>query len=676
MVANMEKGGGLSVLGCLVIILSFFLLVDCSAKIHADRRIPHSNQGSSPPVQLQVLDNHVEIDNGIVKLTLLKPSGMITSVGYKGINNVLEYRFKETQRGYWDIVWSRPEIGKSFFDTLQCTSFKVIAKTKDQLEVSFTKTWNVSLGDNVVPLNIDKRFIVLRGASGFYSYAVFEHLKGWPDLNVDEARIAFKLHQDMFHYMAISDDKQRIMPSDRDRTAGHVLDYREAVLLTNPANPNLKGEVDDKYQYSCENKDNRVHGWISSNPRVGFWVITPSDEFRAGGPVKPDLTSHAGPTSLAIFFSGHYAGPSFGVRLRNGEHWKKVFGPVFIYLNSGSTNNALWEDAKKQMSEETKKWPYDFPMSVDFPRASQRGTISGRLLLRDRYISRELMPAKSAYVGLAPPGNAGSWQEETKGYQFWTRTDDKGYFTIHGVRADTYNLYASVPGIIGDYKHDIDVIIRPGSKVQIGDLVYDPPRHGPTLWEIGIPDRSAAEFYIPDPAPGLVNKLFINHKDKFRQYGLWDRYTDLYPTEDLVYTVGVSDYRKDWFFAHVNRNVDNNYTPTTWRILFDVRNVSRTGTYTLRLALASANFAEIQVWINNPYGHRPLFTTRRIGTDNVIARHGIHGQYWLYSINLSGFQLVNGRNTIYLKQARGSSPFAGVMYDYIRLEGPPQAYYN
>ncbi|KAL0463421.1 UNVERIFIED_CONTAM: hypothetical protein Slati_0229700 [Sesamum latifolium] len=474
MVGNMEKGGRLSILGCLVIILSFFLLVDCSSKTHAHRRISHSNQGSSPPVKLQVLDNHVEIDNGIVKLTLLKPSGMITGVGYKGINNVLEYRFKETQRGYWDIVWSRPEIGKSFFDT----------------------------------------FIVLNGVSGFYSYSIFEHLKGWPDLNVDEARIAFKLHQDMFHYMAISDDKQRIMPTDHDRREGHVLDYREAVLLTNPGNPNLTGEVDDKYQYSCENKDNRVHGWISSNPRVGFWVITPSDEFRAGGPVKPDLTSHAGPTSLAIFFSGHYAGPSFGVRLRNGEPWKKVFGPVFIYLNSGSTNNALWEDAKKQMSEETKKWPYDFPMSVDFPRASQRGTITGRLLVRDRYISRELMPAKSAYVGLAPPGNAGSWQEETKAYQFWTRTDDKGYFTIQGVRADTYNLYASVPGIIGDYKHDIDVIIRPGSKVRIGDLVYDPPRHGPTLWEIGIPDRSAEEFYIPDPAPGLVNKLFINHKDK------------------------------------------------------------------------------------------------------------------------------------------------------------------
>lgn len=40
---------------------------------------------------------------------------------------------------------------------------------------------------------------------------------------------------------------------------------------------------------------------------------------------------------------------------------------------------------------------------------------------------------------------------------------------------------------------------------------------------------------------------------RFRQYGLWDRYTDLYPSEDLIYTVGESNYTKDWFFAHVNR---------------------------------------------------------------------------------------------------------------------------
>ena len=48
----------------------------------------------------------------------------------------------------------------------------------------------------------------------------------------------------------------------------------------------------------------------------------------------------------------------------------------------------------------------------------------------------------------------------------------------------------------------------------MGDLVYEPPRDGPTLWEIGIPDRSAAEFYIPDPDPMYINKLLVNHPDR------------------------------------------------------------------------------------------------------------------------------------------------------------------
>jgi rhamnogalacturonan endolyase len=48
----------------------------------------------------------------------------------------------------------------------------------------------------------------------------------------------------------------------------------------------------------------------------------------------------------------------------------------------------------------------------------------------------------------------------------------------------------------------------------MGDLVYEPPRDGPTLWEIGIPDRSAEEFYVPDPNPKYINKLYVNHPDR------------------------------------------------------------------------------------------------------------------------------------------------------------------
>ncbi|XP_068655984.1 uncharacterized protein [Aristolochia californica] len=627
-------------------------------------------------VKLQIKDKHVVIDNGIFQLTLSKPDGIVTGIQYNGVDNLMEVLNEEANRGYWDVVWG-PLNQPGIFDVIKGTKFEVIQQDHEQVEVSFTREWNPFVETTIVPLNIDKRFIVLRGSSGFYSYAVFERIPGWPAFYLPQARIAFKLRKDKFHYMAVADNRQRLMPMPDDRLPprGQPLAYPEAVLLLNPINRDFKGEVDDKYQYSIENKDNRVHGWICSDPPIGFWQITPSNEFRTGGPTKQDLTSHVGPVTLAMFISSHYTGDDLAPNFQAEESWKKVFGPVFIYLNStypGEDLSLLWEDAKIQMEVEVQSWPYSFPVSDDFPTSDQRGSVSGRLLVKDRYLSEDYILPDSAYVGVAAPGEVGSWQRESKGYQFWTRTDADGYFSINDIRTGDYNLYAWVPGFVGDFKYDAILTITPGSEIELGDLVYESPRNGPTLWEIGFPDRSAMEFYIPDPNPKYTNKLFINHPDKFRQYGLWERYAELYPENDLVYTVGSNDYGNDWFYAQVTRKIDNNvYQPTTWQIKFQLESVNQEGNYTLRVAIASATYSELQVRINDPEVNPPHFTSGQIGRDNSIARHGIHGLYWLFNIEVQRSWLVDGENIIFLTQARSASPFHGIMYDYIRLEGPP-----
>ncbi|CAN0838725.1 Rhamnogalacturonate lyase [Linum grandiflorum] len=662
-------------------------LADCGGCVRrSDTAIPtsqlpvdtnNSNQHynmSHQPLRLHVQDHYVVMDNGIVQVTLSNPAGIITGIRYGGIDNLLEVLNRETNRGYWDLHWHPPG-GSGIFDVISGTHFSVVVHTEEQIEISFTRMWEPSLEGKAIPLNIDKRFILLRGSSGFYSYAIYEHITEWPPFEIGETRLTFKLRKDRFQYMAMADNRKRIMPFPEDRLPGKCqqLAFPEAVLLTNPRDPNLKGEVDDKYQYSCDNKDNRVHGWISFQPAVGFWKITPSDEFRTGGPFKQNLTSHVGPTTLAMFHSTHYAGKDLMLKVATGEHWKKVFGPVFIYLNSapnGCDPVLLWEDAKRQMMTEVQSWPYSFPASVDFQKPYERGNVSGRLLVLDRYMSKDYMVARGAYVGLALPGDAGSWQKECKGYQFWTTTDHNGCFLIRNIRTGNYNLYATVYGFIGDYRCDAAITINPGCNVEMGDIVYEPPRDGPTLWEIGIPDRSAAQFFVPDPDPQFINRS-LSFPDRFRQYGLWNRYAEVHP-DDLVYDVDCCECSKDWFFAQVVRKLpDGTQVGTTWQIKFRLDRVDRGSSYKLRVALASATLAELQVRVNDPDTSRPLFTTGLIGRDNSIARHGCHGLYWLYNVNVPGDKLVQGENTLFFKQPRCNSPFLGLLYDYVRLEAPP-----
>lgn len=632
-------------------------------------------------VQLEIKDDLVTMDNGILRVTISKPDGIVTNIEFNGIKNLLEERNSLVDRGYWDVVWSPAGSPGTtgIFERIIGTDFEVITQEEEVVELSFRRTWDPSLAGKLVSLNIDKRFVMLRGSSGFYSYAIYEKLSEWPGFNLPETRIAFKLSKDWFRYMVVADNRQRAMPLPDDRLPPHcqVLDYPEAVLLTNPIEEQFKGEVDDKYQYSCNNEELNVHGWICTDPPTGFWQITPSNEFRSGGLTKQNLTSHVGPTNLAMFYSAHYVGEDTVTRFADGEYWKRVFGPVFMYFNCLPKEDDwhwLWEDAKEQWAVEVESWPYWFPASEDLPSSDQRGTVSGRLLVFDSCISSENMPAMEAYVGLAPPGEPGSWQLESKCYQFWTRADSEGYFCIPNITQGEYNLYAWAPGFVGEYCFENNMSITTGGDyLDLGELVFEPPRCGPTLWEIGFPDRTARKFFIPDPDPKYVNRLYVDHPDRFRQYGLWDRYTDLYPDNDLIYTIGACNYQKDWFFAQVNRRKnDGSYVETTWQIKFKLDNVNPTSKYTLQISLASANVAQLEVRVNNPSVEvEALFSTGQIGKDNSIARHGCHGIYRFYSVAIDGEKLLEGDNTLYLRQANSGKPFIGILYDYIRLEGPP-----
>ncbi|PON82598.1 Rhamnogalacturonate lyase [Trema orientale] len=629
---------------------------------------------SNKKVSLISKGPYVILDNGLVKLTILKPQGYLSGIAYGGLDNVLDPKSNESSRGYWDVNWSLPG-GQDRYQLLRGVEYSVVRTSNDEIEVSFKNEYDPSTKGDDFPLSVDIRYILKTGVSGFHCYAIYERPSGCRAFDLAQTRMAFKLRPEKFHYMAISDEKQRVMPMPQDLLPdrGKQLIVPESVLLMHPINPDLKGQVDDKYQYSVDNKDGGVHGWISSGPVIGFWIIFPSHEFRNGGPTKQNLTAHTGPACLAMLHGTHYIGQDILAHFGEGETWRKVFGPFFVYLNSTSdVSNAhnLWVDAKNQRLLEEMAWPYDFVSSPYYLNAKERGSVSGRLLVQDRYVSDSLIPAKNAYVGLSAATTEGSWQTESKGYQFWVQTDSSGNFTIKNVIPGVYGLHGWVPGFIGDYVAKARVTISAGSHSELSNLTYVPLRDGPTIWDIGFPDRTATGSYVPDVNPTYVNKLFVNSPEKYRQYGLWDRYSDVHPEFDQTFTIGINDPKKDWFFAHVDRrDANDKYVPSTWTIKFNLKSVT-SGTYKLRLAIASATRSDLKVFVNHTDEAHQVFQVTNLGADNTVCRHGIHGLYRLYSVDVSSALLVRGDNSIFLTQARGGDELCGILYDYLRLEGP------
>jgi len=126
------------------------------------------------------------------------------------------------------------------------------------------------------------------------------------------------------------------------------------------------------------------------------------------------------------------------------------------------------------------------------------------------------------------------------------------------------------------------------------------------------------------------------------------------------------------------RKVGQEAVPTTWQIRFSLDSVVADGDYTLRIAIAASEMCRLQVQVNGDARRGGVFTTPDMGDDNAITRHGIHGMQRNLEFAVGGHLLRQGDNTIGLKLMpqqgpEGPAMVAGVMYDYIRLEGPPSS---
>ena len=232
--------------------------------------------------------------------------------------------------------------------------------------------------------DLEIRYALGRGERGLYTYAIYTHEATYPAGSVGESRFGFKLSAKVFDWLSIDDQRNAVMPTGADWDAGTDLNMKESRRLTTGV---YKGRAEHKYDYSADQSKIPAFGWGSTKERVALYLINPSFEYLSSGPLHFELTGHlddgdgGDPTLLDYWRGTHYGGSV--LNFADNEPWAKVVGPIFIYVPTGDSPNALFVDAKRQAKAEASRWPYSWVKGVDYTPAAQRATVKGRLKLVD-----------------------------------------------------------------------------------------------------------------------------------------------------------------------------------------------------------------------------------------------------------------------------------------------------
>ncbi len=574
-----------------------------------------------PPVTVSDDGAFFTMANGAIVARIQKDKGEIVSLRFNGT--------ELAKRGYWSQVGKTLGRDIGTFGTKRPARISFNSEERGQVSCGFEYDKRSGL-----PCDVEIQYTLLRGVNGLYACAIWEHKAGYREFSVGEARFAMKLNADAVDYLGIDSKRKRIMPSGSDWDNGEETNVKEARRMTTGIH---KGEVEHKYDYSAILAETPAYGWAGTKSHAGLWLINPSIEYLAGGPTKVELTGHldvnpgGAPTLLNMWHGSHYGGSSLSVA--ENENWRKVIGPFLLYCNDGAEAEKLFEEAVDYAKKERTKWPYEWA------EAAPRGGINGRIVLEDdsAKINGRIQ------VGLA----WGDWQRDSKHYQFWTHADDEGNFSIKNARTGEYTLFAFANGILGEFSL-ANVKVEADKSINLGELKWKPVRFGKQIWEIGIPDRSAAEF---------------RHGDDYWHWGLYNLYTKEFP-DDVNFIIGKSDWKTNWNYAQPPRlRGSGRGEPSVWTVQFEMDDVPK-GKATLRLGIAGARIrGGIEVGVNG----ESAGSTERLPDTGVMHRDGIRG-YWVErNLSFDASKLKKGTNKLTLRTG-GTQWVQGVLYDYLRLE--------
>ena len=643
-------------------------------------------------------DGSVTMANGIVSIHIVKSGATINQINYTYNNGggtqtqQLLANGKDGGEFYWEFGgWG----GSSW-------SYSVVSSTGSYAEIDL-------LCDSATNGLVDIHYSMLRGSPGFYVTPIWSHRAQDAAMGTGEERDNIYIAP-YFNWMSVNDQVQR---EEGLNATYAVADYspQENSLITSGV---LQGTYEDKYKWSADFGVERVWGWSSvSDPSIGLtgqnlgiWHVVASSEFYNGGPLKPELND--APMVNMINGGHYYFGNDSGFAA--GETWTRVSGPYFIYINNVTntltdpvqTSRALYADAQAQATAEATAWPYSWMNNANYAPASQRGTVAGQIVINDAFNPNA--SASNLWVGVVQQpavtiNNVYDFQLWEKPYQFWTRSDANGNFVISNVIAgNNYTLYAFGPGAEGEFMSQnqtggnpgiiynlpatpFTVVVTGGTTNNLGAETWTPTRVGPTVFEIGYPDRKGDKFRHGDdywvgdvgPSPTAPSPIW----DKFMEFP-YD-----FPN-GLNYVVGQNRWNTDWNYVQsVYPDPSGNSIGSSSAVTFNLASAPANGaTASVLMGIASDDNSPIYVTVNGtllsggnatgtPQTSLPTtgwFPNNDISDANI--REENHGGYSDERLTFAGSLLRAGTNTINFsfRQAGGSGFTHHFMYDYIRLE--------
>lgn len=578
------------------------------------------------------------LSNGIVTATIEKSNARISSMKIRG-REMVKSSGRQGQV-YFSMAGPYEQPGGCVFS--------ITRQDAETVDVSCKRVFNPAMAAKQHAVDIDVHYVMRRGVAGVYAYAILDHPASYPDATIGEWRMVWWVPgTELLERICVDELRHWDMPEPGAKS--EVTGIKEIVKYTSGK---WAGRFDCKYAYSADLWKLDAYGHASERNNLGAWIVCPAHEFFNDGPMKNDLNA-AADINHVYLNADHYNAST--INLRAGEAWRKIYGPWLLFLTDKRGADANWIEAKTQALRERAQWPYRWIADPDY-MAVGRGAVSGRFVVRDKL--KPQLNGAGAWVGLAAPEEtAGNWQFQGKGYQHWVRAAADGSFQIPAVRPGNYTLYAFVNGAVGEFSQK-NIVVGKGTNTPLGDVTWNVPHKGTRIaWEIGVPDRTAAEFRH-------------GRSDYWTPY-LWGNFWKEF-SNPLEYDVTKRDWATALNYAQTTFGEGTHRTAWKWRIHFNL-DAAPAADPTLTIAFASAADTQLDIVANDEAAPFITFDPPVTGGHsggNGLLREAIHAKYGVAHIPIPHAKLKAGANTITLSLSHARWGGSHVMYDYLNLELP------